>query len=69
MLALDHQNPYNYIEVRGEVSDIDEDDEALIDELVRLYTDGERYYGDFAPAEPRARRVTYRITAQRVLTQ
>lgn len=69
VLALDHQNPYRYIEVRGTVSAIDEDDEALIDELARLYVGAERYFGDFAPADTRTRRVTYRIRAQRVLTQ
>ena len=69
VLALDHQNPYRYIEVRGQVSDINEDDEALIDELARLYVGAKRYYGDFAPEDSRERRVTYRITARRVLTQ
>ncbi|MCE2490028.1 MAG: PPOX class F420-dependent oxidoreductase [Anaerolineae bacterium] len=69
VLALDHQNPFNYVEVRGEVTDIDEDDEALIDELARLYTGASRYFGDFAPEDSRSRRVTYRITARRVLTQ
>ena len=69
VMALDHQNPYNYIEVRGEVTHINEDDEALIDELARLYTGAESYFGDFASDRERARRVTYRITPRRVLTQ
>ena len=69
VLALNLQNPYNYIEVRGEVSAIDEDDEATIDELARLYVGAKSYYGDFAPAGTRTRRVTYRISARRVLTQ
>ena len=69
MLALNLQNPYNYIEVRGEVSAINEDDEATIDELARLYVGAKSYFGDFAPADTRSRRVTYRISARRVLTQ
>ncbi len=69
VLALDHQNPFNYVEVRGEVTDINEDDEALIDELARLYVGAESYFGDFAKGQARSRRVTYRITARRVLTQ
>ena len=69
VLALNLQNPYNYIEVRGEVSAINEDDEATIDELARLYVGAKSYFGDFAPADTRSRRVTYRISARRVLTQ
>ncbi|MDE0609161.1 MAG: PPOX class F420-dependent oxidoreductase [Anaerolineaceae bacterium] len=69
VMALDHQNPYSYIEVRGEVTHINEDDEALIDELARLYTGADSYFGDFAAGRERSRRVTYRITPRRVLTQ
>jgi len=69
VMALDHQNPYSYIEVRGEVTHINEDDEALIDELARLYTGADSYFGDFAADRERSRRVTYRITPGRVLTQ
>ncbi len=69
VMALDHQDPYRYIEVRGQVTHINEDDEALIDELARLYTGAESYFGDFAADRERSRRVTYRITPRRVLTQ
>lgn len=69
VMALDPRDPYRYVEVRGEVTHINEDDEALIDELARLYTGAESYFGDFASDRERSRRVTYRITARRVLTQ
>ena len=69
VMALDPRDPYRYVEVRGEVTHINEDDEALIDELARLYTGAESYFGDFAQGQARSRRVTYRITARRVLTQ
>lgn len=51
LLAIDPADPYRYVEVRGVVDDITtEGAVAHIDELVRQYTDLDRYFGGFAPA-------------------
>ena len=70
VLALDPENPYRYIEVRGEVAErTTENAEALIDELARLYTGSERFYGDAVPESERLPRVTYKIKPVRVLAR
>ena len=67
VMALWPDNPYSYLEVRGEVTDFIEGDEALIDELAKLYTGKDKYYGEVASEDSREPRVTYRITPTRVV--
>lgn len=53
VLAIDPENPYRWIEVRGMVEEISEQGGVEhINTLSRKYT-GRGYYGDFAPAERR----------------
>jgi len=51
VLAIDPQNPYRYIEVRGDVSISHENGINLINELAKTYTGKDEYYGGVAPAE------------------
>lgn len=71
VLAIDPQNPYRWIEVRGEVEHITEEG-ALdsINKLAKLYVGADRYYGGVAPADMAGKetRVLLRITPKRVLT-
>lgn len=70
ILAVDPQDPYTYLEVRGEVTERTLDGAVEhISELARTYTGATQYYGDFAPAE-RANeetRVIYKIKPTRVI--
>lgn len=50
---IDPQNPYRYLEVRGELAELlPEGGQELLDELSLRYT-GQKYYGGFAPEEAR----------------
>lgn len=51
LLAIDPENPYRYIEVRGEVSITKEGGVDLINQLAKTYTGKDEYYGGVAPAE------------------
>lgn len=44
--AVDPENPYRYLEVRGTVTAIVPDAEATIDELAQAYRGKPRYYGE-----------------------
>lgn len=64
-LVVDPQNPYNWIEIRGKVVAITEDDaDAHIDDLAELYI-GQRPYPFREPGEVR---VKYKISPERVVT-
>lgn len=71
VLAIDPQNPYRWVEVRGEVEDITEEG-ALesITKLAKLYTGKDSYYGGVTPAEMQEKetRVLLKIAPHRVLT-
>jgi len=70
VLALDPENPYRYLEVRGQVDEITEEGGVeMIDKLAKLYVDADSYYGGFAPAEQANReiRVTCKIKPTRVV--
>jgi PPOX class probable F420-dependent enzyme len=67
VLAINPENPYSYLEVRGTVTARIENDEGPIDAMARLYTGAEKYYGGAAPEDSREVRVTYRITPNRVV--
>ncbi len=51
VLAIDPQNPYRYLEVRGKVQMTEEGAKDHINELARLYKGVPSYYGHAAPAE------------------
>lgn len=70
LLALDPDNAYRWIEVRGTVTEITENGGVEhIESLSRKYM-GRGYYGDFAPAERRSEetRVLIRIRPTRIVT-
>lgn len=64
VLAVDPDNPYHYLEIRGEVEEITEEG-ALehIDQLAQQYAGVDKYYGGVAPAdmEGKQTRVIYKI--------
>jgi PPOX class probable F420-dependent enzyme len=52
VIAMDPENPYRYVEIRGTVEEITQ--EGAIDhanKLARLYANKDTYYGGVAPAE------------------
>lgn len=70
VLAIDPQNPYRFIEVRGTISSYETvGAEAVIDQMAKLYRGVDHYYGGVAPAELRERetRITFIITPERVV--
>ena len=69
IMSVDPTNATRYIEVRGTVTHVAGDAVAHINELAKLYTGMENYYGDLAPAElaETETRIMYRITPTRVL--
>lgn len=67
LVAINPDNPYSYLEVRGEVADRIEDDEQTIDQLAKLYTGNDKYYGTVTPEAQREVRVTYRIRPNKVI--
>ncbi len=68
LLAMDPQNPYRYIEVRGAVSMTQDGAYDLIDELAKLYVNKDEYYGGVAPAEQKEKeqRVIVTLTPTKV---
>jgi PPOX class probable F420-dependent enzyme len=71
LLAIDPQNPYRYLEVRGTVEMTEEGAKEHIHELARLYTGKPGYYGYAAPAEMEQQetRVMGRVTPTRVIAR
>lgn len=70
VLAIDPNNPYRWLEVRAEVSEMSEEGaEGVIDQLAQQYVGKEKYYGGVAPAEQRDKetRVTVKLKPMRVL--
>jgi hypothetical protein len=71
IMAIDPQNPYRYLEVRGSVDEITEEG-ALdhINQLAWLYANKPTYYGGVAPAEMEDKvvRVICKIRPTRVRT-
>jgi PPOX class probable F420-dependent enzyme len=69
ILSVDPQNPYRWLEVRGQV--VERTLEGAVDhitELAKLYTGKDRYYGGVTPAEQQAKetRVIYKIKPHKV---
>lgn len=72
VLAIDPQNPYRFIEVRGTISSHETvGAEAVIDQMAKLYRGVDHYYGGVAPADLKERetRITFVITPERVVAQ
>ncbi|MEL6406511.1 MAG: PPOX class F420-dependent oxidoreductase [Chloroflexota bacterium] len=69
-MMIDPDNMYRYLEVRGTITFRDEGAFELIDELAKMYTGKDKYYGNLAPAEARQKeeRVVLVLTPERVIT-
>jgi PPOX class probable F420-dependent enzyme len=70
IMAMDPNDPYRWLEVRGVVEAISKEGGVdHIDELARLYANAPAYYGHVTPAEQAANetRVIYRIRPARVI--
>ena len=69
VLALDPSNTNRYVEIRGEVEEIIEDEgDVHLNEVTRLYTGKESYFGDIVPEEDRTPRVRFKIKPIKVVT-
>lgn len=63
VLAMDPANPYRWMEVRGEIDEVDEASGLdWINRLAKKYRGTDEYYsGAMAPMKGKEQRVTYRI--------
>jgi len=71
IMAIDPNNPYRWMEVRGTVAEVTEEGGVdHINQLAQLYVGKTPYYGGFAPAEmaEQETRVIYKIKPERVVT-
>jgi PPOX class probable F420-dependent enzyme len=71
VLSIDPDNPYRWLEVRGEVADVTEEGGVeTINLLAKKYRGVDDYYGGVTPIERRDQetRVNFRIKPTRVLT-
>lgn len=70
LTALDPENPWRWIDVRGVVEEIVPDpDYSNINKHAQIYTGAEEYYGGVAPAEMKGteERVIFKIKPTRVV--
>lgn len=70
LMAVDPDDPYRWIDVRGEVEEIvPDEDYANINAHAKLYTGADNYYGGFAPAEREGReeRIIFKIKPKHVV--
>jgi PPOX class probable F420-dependent enzyme len=71
IMAIDPQNPYRYLEIRGSVDEITEEGGLdHINQLAQLYANKPTFYGGVAPAEMEDKvvRVICKIRPRRVRT-
>lgn len=70
VMVIDPENPYRYIEVRGQASITREGAFDFVDELAKMYTGNDSFYGSVAPAEAKATddRVIIKVTPDHVVT-
>lgn len=71
LTVIDPKDPYRWLDVRGTVEAIEEDDDyANINAHAKLYAGVDEYYGGVAPAERRGKeeRLILKIRPDRVLT-
>lgn len=72
LFVLDPNNPYRWIDVRGVVESMDEDqDLANINAHAKMYRGVDEYFGDVSPAENKDKevRLVIKIKPVRVVTQ
>ncbi len=70
ILAIDTNQPFRWIEVRGEVVEITQEGaDADIDKLATIYTGAPEYYGHVSPIEQKGKetRIICKIKPTRVL--
>ena len=57
LMAIDAQNPYRYLEIRGVVDEIVEEGAVdQLDQITRFYTGHPTYYGHIVPAKDKGTR-------------
>jgi PPOX class probable F420-dependent enzyme len=67
LLAMDPQNPYRFLEVRGKVEEITEEGAVdHINQLSELYTGNPDYYSGNPAARSQETRVIYKIKPEKV---
>ncbi len=68
VLSVDPGNPFHWIEVRGEVVELDESEAALahIDKLAGMYAGNDDYYAFNPEGRGKEQRVIYKIQVSRV---
>ena len=58
VMAIDPQNPFRYLEIRGTVDEVTQENAMdLINQLTMLYVNKPNYYGGVVPAEMEAKEV------------
>lgn len=71
VMAIDPENPYRWVDVRGVVEEIEPDKNyANINAHAQLYQGVEQYYGGVAPAEMKGKekRIKLKIKPENVVT-
>lgn len=71
VLSIDPDDPYRWLEVRGEVVDVTEEGAVdVINTLAKMYRNADSYYGGVTPSHLRDQetRVTFKVQPIRVLT-
>lgn len=68
VLAIDPQNPYRYLEVRGQVDEHTEEGGVdMINRLSELYTGRRDYYAGMPEMRGKEQRITYKIRPTHVV--
>jgi PPOX class probable F420-dependent enzyme len=72
-LAIDPQNPYRYLEIRGVIDEVVEGEAAVesINALAKKYVGADSYYGGFQTAEQRNQehRILYKVKPTKVIAR
>lgn len=69
VMAVDPENPYRWLEVRGNVEMTEEGALDHIDQLANLYMEVDSYYGNLAPEEQKEKetRVILKVQPEKVI--
>jgi len=69
LIAVDPENPYRWLEVRGNVEMTEEGALDHIDQLANLYMEVDSYYGNLAPEEQKEKetRVILKVQPEKVI--
>lgn len=70
VMIIDPQNPYRYLELRGKAEVTRNGAFDFVDELAKMYTGKDNFYGDVAPAENKATddRIIIKVKPEHVVT-